>query len=116
MRTRITLSVFVVSLVVAFGFAQSRPGEIRGIVADEVGTAIRWRAGHADRPRAAFDDDRQKRSVRISESASWFLRSPVSTGRIPDFTCEGQCLHSRGTAENDDERAQQLPCKRSRRS
>lgn len=40
MRTRIALSVLVVSLVIAFGFAQSSLGEIRGIVTDDGGAAI----------------------------------------------------------------------------
>ncbi len=37
MRTRIAVSVIVVSLIVAFVFAQSSPAEIRGIVTDESG-------------------------------------------------------------------------------
>ena len=40
MRTRIAVSVLVVSLVIAFGFAQSSLGGIHGIVTDDAGAAI----------------------------------------------------------------------------
>ena len=40
MRTRIAVSVIVLSLIVAFGFAQSPSAEIRGFVTDEAGTVL----------------------------------------------------------------------------
>jgi Ca-activated chloride channel family protein len=40
MRTRIALSVLVTSLLVAFGFAQTNPGEIHGVVIDSAGAAL----------------------------------------------------------------------------
>ena len=40
MRTRIALSILATSLLVAFGLAQSNPGEIHGVVTDVAGAFI----------------------------------------------------------------------------